>query len=465
MKFKKILAGVVAVTMAMTCLPQVVLADDGNYTSSDGIWDYMDYEDGTIWLSGYHGTDADVTIPEEIDGKTVTGIQQRFMSYFGASGAISLAIPKTVVYINSIPLSGYFKNSTLTTITVDEENPAFKAVDDVLFSKDMNVLYTYPSGKSETEYTVPESVKCIEYRAFSSSSLTSITLPDGLIYIGHFAFPFSLTSITIPATVIWIGNFEMMIPASDVKYPIKGYIGSYAEIYAQEQGITFEALDGEIVGVTLSDDTDEDGDCGVKLYSDSFVLSSYKLKAKKTTDSSNHVEYDISIVDSNGNTVQPNGNVTVKMPIPEEWEDCSVYWLDSTTGERTELWSIAIIESHTETSFESDSSGGVAGSGVVIDGQFACFSTDHFSTYGAINPSPEDDSSTEGGDTNTEPETTTEPDTTTEAPAAATTTTPAASDNGNGDSGNDDDNKPTGVVIALLPALTAAGVIISKKRK
>ncbi len=61
---------------------------------------------------------------------------------------------------------GGLSHQSLRYLFVDPENPYLTVCDHVLFDKDMNVLYCYPTEKPEEEYTVPESVKRIAPRAF-----------------------------------------------------------------------------------------------------------------------------------------------------------------------------------------------------------------------------------------------------------------------------------------------------------
>ncbi|MDR3294000.1 MAG: leucine-rich repeat protein [Clostridiales bacterium] len=100
----------------------------------------------------------------------------------------------------------------LTAINVDGENQNYSSLSGVLYNKDQTKLIVYPSAKTETTFTAPNSVTIIGDWAFAfCSTLTEITLPN-VTSIGEFAFGFctGLTEITIPlsVTVISWGAFS-----------------------------------------------------------------------------------------------------------------------------------------------------------------------------------------------------------------------------------------------------------------
>lgn len=65
----------------------------------------------------------------------------------------------------------------LERIVVAEDNPLFKAVDGVLFSKDGKSLLRYPGFRdADTGYTVPEETEVIKTGAFKNCVLTSLVL-------------------------------------------------------------------------------------------------------------------------------------------------------------------------------------------------------------------------------------------------------------------------------------------------
>jgi len=80
----------------------------------------------------------------------------------------------------------------------------------VLFNKQKTVLIMYPTGKPETNYSIPVSVTDIASNAFANClNLVSIVIPSNVISIGDVAFYNckGLTSITIPLSVIRVGSY------------------------------------------------------------------------------------------------------------------------------------------------------------------------------------------------------------------------------------------------------------------
>lgn len=65
--------------------------------------------------------------------------------------------------------------SDLTKITVDPQNPYYRSVNGVLYSKDMTKLYTYPSGKQGSIYIMPVTVDAF-YNALGGFYIYPITV-------------------------------------------------------------------------------------------------------------------------------------------------------------------------------------------------------------------------------------------------------------------------------------------------
>ncbi|MBR5760018.1 MAG: leucine-rich repeat protein [Thermoguttaceae bacterium] len=89
----------------------------------------------------------------------------------------SFVVPQSVEEIGSDAFSGC---AALTSIDVAKENPNYRTIDGVLFSKDGKTLVVYPSGKETARYVVPKEVETIEKCAFGvCKALTSIDVEKG----------------------------------------------------------------------------------------------------------------------------------------------------------------------------------------------------------------------------------------------------------------------------------------------
>ena len=142
---------------------------------------------------------TNVTIPN-----SVTSIY--FSAFRGCTSLTRVTIPNSVTTIGS---STFEDCTSLTSIEVSDDNKNYSSIDGVLFNKNKSWLITYPAGKTDSEYAIPNSVMSIDDSAFyGCTSLASVTIPDSVTSIGSSAFSSctSLTSVTIPNSVTSIGS-------------------------------------------------------------------------------------------------------------------------------------------------------------------------------------------------------------------------------------------------------------------
>ncbi len=148
---------------------------------------------------------------------------------FGWSSATDIAIPESVISVGD---SAFAYCCALVEINVDSKNANYSSENGVLFNKDKTEIVCYPGGKTDTSYSIPDSVTSIGESAFCGcyllesviipNSITSIgdsafyqcgyikniVIPDSVTSIGESAFGYcALTSITIPDSVTSISDY------------------------------------------------------------------------------------------------------------------------------------------------------------------------------------------------------------------------------------------------------------------
>ena len=133
---------------------------------------------GKPWGARTYGIVADE------DGFVYYDIKKtKLVAYIG--NASSITIPNSVT---SISFYAFYGCSKLTDINVESANTAYTSENGVLFNKAETTLICYPAGKTETTYTIPNSVTSIGNYAFHSSKLTSVTISNSVTSIGQSAF-------------------------------------------------------------------------------------------------------------------------------------------------------------------------------------------------------------------------------------------------------------------------------------
>lgn len=120
----------------------------------------------------------------------------------GKTGTVT--IPSSVVDVAWGAFSGC---SSLSDIVVAANNLEYSSQDGILYDKRKSTLIRCPGGKTGA-ITIPSIVTSIEDYAFEGcSKLTSMTMHEGVIWIGYCAFEGCnrIRSMTIPSSVISIG--------------------------------------------------------------------------------------------------------------------------------------------------------------------------------------------------------------------------------------------------------------------
>ena len=106
-------------------------------------------------------------------GNSVTSIG--YDAFSNCTSLASVIIPDSVTSIGDDAFEGCI---SLKSIEISDNNKNYSSVDGVLFNKDKSVLVIYPAGKTDSVYSIPNSVTSIGYGTFEDcTSLISVTIP------------------------------------------------------------------------------------------------------------------------------------------------------------------------------------------------------------------------------------------------------------------------------------------------
>lgn len=188
----------------------------------------------------------------------------------GCTELKELKLPSTVSHLDLKAVSGC---TAFRKYEVSDGNTVFSSLDGVLMSADKTQLISYPAGRPDGAYAVPEQVTKIGKSAFSGACLEIITVPEAVTAIGDGAFSncsslrkavlpegmsslapslfsgcASLEKITIPESVQKLGKAvfsdcaalkELTIPSAVVVIPDAAFSGcSSLETITIPAGVT-----------------------------------------------------------------------------------------------------------------------------------------------------------------------------------------------------------------------------------
>ncbi len=280
------------ITIPIISVFPVFATDLGNISvvdmNNDGILEQAEVKD-KVPQTIYYGTDiCSITIPSGItsignyafwncSGLTSINIQNSVKSidekaFSFCINLISVIIPDSVTLIgenvfedcrsltsitigksvNSISRNSFIGCKGLNLINVDTANQNYSSSDGVLFNKSQTVLIKYPEAKTDSHYYIPTTVDSIVGYAFGGNyNLASVTISDGIITIGDWAFAeCGLTSITIPQNVTSIGNYAFYHCGGLTSITIPLSVTSVgSNVFASCNGLTSITLPNSITSI------------------------------------------------------------------------------------------------------------------------------------------------------------------------------------------------------------------------
>lgn len=212
---KKILSIILAITVIAGLIPftSVTHTKAAEEILSTGDFQYKIESDNTInIIKCLNTTDAEITIPEKINGYPVGKICYGTSdSFFSSDNTVTkrLNIPKYVTSINSY----YLKNNPLEFINVDAGNSSYASDEKgLLYNKDFTKLELCPNSLQSDELVLPENVKeCNDSAFYKCSKIKKIIYPKAARIVStRYTDCSSLETIEFPdsATINFNGSFN-----------------------------------------------------------------------------------------------------------------------------------------------------------------------------------------------------------------------------------------------------------------
>ena len=136
----------------------------------------------------------DKTVKSIIIPDGVTKIENYAFQWCNA--LTSITIPDSVT---TIGYGWVIHCNKLTQISVSSENTVYKDINGNVYSKDGKTLIQYATGKTETNFIIPDAVTSIALYAFRTCSIAGITIHNGVTSIPTYTFEdcANLTTISV----------------------------------------------------------------------------------------------------------------------------------------------------------------------------------------------------------------------------------------------------------------------------
>ena len=220
--------------------------------NENGDFDYIENTDSSITIIRYKGTDDEVTIPNEIDGKVVKAIGD---GTFETSDIKKITLPENIVNIGNYAFKSCGELETINIPNTVRKigRGAFqncpKLESDIVIPEGVNVINddTFNGCLKLKNIQLPLTIKYIGDRAFAyCTDLENIELPDEVETIGDEAFDscYKLERLFIPDSVTTFGENSF----NHTILTIECNSGSAAEQYARENNIRYTLLNEDIPG-------------------------------------------------------------------------------------------------------------------------------------------------------------------------------------------------------------------------
>lgn len=217
----------------------IVYEPESNFTTTS-------FDEDTVAVTGYTGSNTEINIPRTIGGKTVVSVAN---NAFRNTNVTKVILPSTVTAVET---AAFQNTPNLKEIRLSKN---LTDLSDTAFINSGLTSIKIPAGVTEMEDACFEGCTSLETVTFSKglktlgenvfrgcTSLKKVVLPDGLETLGGSTFDgcTGLESVTIPASCTTFVDNDIFKGCTNLT--IKGAAGSAAETYANNNGITFAAI-------------------------------------------------------------------------------------------------------------------------------------------------------------------------------------------------------------------------------
>lgn len=257
----KMIKKIISLAVVLVMLVSTVLTVNAATYFEESGFKYLPTSDFNCRIYGYTGTDKNVSVPNKLSSFTVLEIADSAFTNNKDIESVSFANAKAIDAIGEFSFAGC---TSLKSVNIPS------TLDKIGFGSFMGCT-------SLTDINISSNISVINGQVFQNcTSLTEFTVPNSVGTISDFSFAgcTSLEKVVIPKTVKNISDKAFL---NCDKLTIFGYTNSYAQTYAEENGINFVALDEK----TLYGDVNLDGKIDIN---DVTLLQRYIAGASVLTD-------------------------------------------------------------------------------------------------------------------------------------------------------------------------------------
>ena len=236
---KRIWGVLLALCMLLSLMPMAAFAAE----DPGVVYDYQFVTEDTIEIMGYNGTETDLVIPSQINGYTVVGIGDLDLLGDDTDTVESVVVPDTVKYIETFayyPNTAYYVSS-LTKVTLPE---GLETIGDNAFA----------SAPGLSEINLPSTLKSIGERAFMNCNIDNFTIPAGVEYIGANAFNETYMAVRKANEVRARGGDPFIVIGGElVKYAGDDTVVTVPDGVRGIATDAFSPYGGDVTSITLPD--------------------------------------------------------------------------------------------------------------------------------------------------------------------------------------------------------------------